>query len=81
VIGRKRNYKNKLDIKISISPHKWRHTCATLSLQNGAYVEEVQKMLGNKDLATTNRYMHVRNEAVKEMVNTSSPVKKMLIKF
>ncbi|MBN2605315.1 MAG: tyrosine-type recombinase/integrase [Bacilli bacterium] len=69
--------KEHLDIKLSISPHKWRHTCATYSLSNGANVEEVKKMLGHKHLETTNKYVHVRNEIVIEMVNQASPVKKM----
>lgn len=38
-------------------------------------------MLGHKHLETPNKYVHVRNEVVKEMVNTASPIKKMKIKF
>lgn len=67
--------KKELDIKISISSHKWRHSCATYSLANGGFVEEVQKMLGHRNFKITNKYVHVKNELVKDMVDRSSPVK------
>ena len=73
--------KKALNIDISISSHKWRHTCATYTLENGGYVEEVQKLLGHKNLKTTNQYVHVRNEIVKDMVKRASPDKKMINKF
>jgi site-specific recombinase XerD len=73
--------KKELNIDISISSHKWRHTCATYSLEYGGYVEEVQKLLGHKNLSTTNQYVHVRDQIVKDMVKRASPVKKMINKF
>lgn len=73
--------KKALNINISISAHKWRHSCATYSLANGGYVEEVQKLLGHKSLKTTNKYVHVKNEIVKNMVQRSSPVSKLVNKF
>jgi site-specific recombinase XerD len=73
--------KKDLRINQSISSHKWRHTCATYSLEYGGYVEEVQKLLGHKNLKTTNQYVHVRNKVVKDMVKRASPVNKMINKF
>lgn len=44
------------------SPHKLRHTAATLMLQNGVDVRTLQEVLGHDNLNTTQIYTHVDNE-------------------
>ncbi len=44
------------------SPHKLRHTAATLMLQNGVDVRTLQEVLGHDNLNTTQIYTHVVNE-------------------
>lgn len=46
-------------MKKKVTPHLWRHTCATHLLQNRANVRHVQEMLGHKSLATTERYLRL----------------------
>ncbi|MCD8376702.1 MAG: tyrosine recombinase XerC [Oscillospiraceae bacterium] len=44
-----------------ISPHKLRHTAATLMLQNGVDVRTLQEVLGHDNLNTTQIYTHVES--------------------
>lgn len=48
-----------------VHPHLLRHTNATLALEKGMPLEEVQKMLGHVDINTTLVYAEVANENVK----------------
>lgn len=47
------------------SPHKLRHTAATLMLQNGVDVRTLQDVLGHENLNTTQIYTHVDNEGLR----------------
>lgn len=44
------------------SPHKLRHTAATLMLQNGVDVRTLQEVLGHENLNTTQIYTHVDSD-------------------
>ncbi len=46
-------------IKKKVTPHLWRHTCATHLLRNNANLRHVQELLGHKSLATTERYLRL----------------------
>ena len=52
-------YAQAAGVKKKVTPHLWRHTCATHLLKNNANLRHVQEMLGHKSLATTERYLRV----------------------
>lgn len=55
--------------------HLFRHTMATLMLENGADVRFVQAMLGHADLKTTQIYTHVAIRALKEVHTATHPAR------
>ena len=49
-------------LKKKLGIHCLRHSFATLLLESGVEITVVQKLLGHASLATTARYLHVRQE-------------------
>ncbi len=45
-----RRYSRKAKIKKNITPHTFRHTCATLMLRNKANIRHIQELLGHSSL-------------------------------
>lgn len=59
----------------ALSPHKLRHTAATLLLQNGVDIRVLQDMLGHAQLGTTQIYTHVDAVDLK-IASEASPIGK-----
>ena len=55
--------------------HIFRHTMATLMLENGADIRFVQAMLGHENLSTTEIYTHLSVEKLKEVHAATHPAK------
>lgn len=49
----------------SVFPHLFRHSMATLTLQNGASIITIQKLLGHSKVTTTEKYAQANMENVK----------------
>ena len=60
-------------LKHKISPHTLRHTFATLMLNEGMDIREVQELLGHARLGTTSIYTHVSNEELRRVFLQSHP--------
>ncbi len=57
-----------------VTPHTMRHAFATHLLAGGADLRAIQIMLGHTDVATTEIYTHVLDEALTELVMTHHPL-------
>ena len=70
-----KKYGQKAHIKKHITPHKLRHTFATLALESGVSPITISELLGHSSLNTTMKYTHVTNrlseEAIKKIVNST----------
>lgn len=59
--------KNKLNITVPISPHRWRHTFATNFLKKSRDIEVLRLILGHRNLSTTHKYLHLDKEYLYEI--------------
>jgi integrase/recombinase XerD len=55
--------------------HLFRHTMATVMLENGADIRFIQQMLGHAELSTTQIYTHVSIKKLKEIHSVTHPAR------
>jgi integrase/recombinase XerD len=68
-----RNYLTKSNIGKTGGCHLFRHTVATLMLENGADVRVIQEMLGHAKLTTTELYTRVSINLLKQVYSATHP--------
>ena len=71
-----KKYAKKAKIKKNISPHTFRHTCATAMLKNRANIRAVQELLGHESLESTQIYTRVTIGDLKEVHSRCHPREK-----
>jgi site-specific recombinase XerD len=59
-------YRQRAGITRRLSPHMLRHSFATYVLQNGADIRVVQELLGHQSLATTQIYLDMTTQHIRE---------------
>lgn len=69
------NIKSKL-YKKKLSPHKLRHTIATLLYRNGVDLLSLQKLLGHSSVSTTQVYTHIDSKILENIVE-NNPLNKI----
>jgi integrase/recombinase XerD len=70
-----RDHVNAADLGKTGSCHLFRHTMATLMLENGADIRYIQAMLGHAELSTTQIYTQVSIRKLKEIHSATHPGK------
>ena len=69
-------YADSAGIRKNVTPHVFRHTCATHMLADGADVVHIQRLLGHVLLCTTQIYTRVAGREVKQTHNRTHPREK-----
>jgi site-specific recombinase XerD len=60
--------------RIRVSPHKLRHTCATLMHESDVDIREIQGVLGHSNISSTAIYTHTSSKRLKAAVSTLDEV-------
>ena len=71
-----RKYAKKVGIEQTITPHSFRHACATHFLKAGADIRYVQELLGHSDLSSTQIYTKIDISFLKQAHSQYHPREK-----
>jgi len=74
-----KNHIKQSKINKHITPHTFRHTFATLLLEESVDLKYIQTLLGHSSITTTQIYTHVNTEKQKEILLTKHPRRKIRV--
>lgn len=66
-------------IKKNITPHAFRHTFATLLLEEGVDIKYIQEFLGHSSISTTQIYLHISERKARNILSNKHPRKKLFL--
>jgi len=65
----------KSSMNLKMTPHTFRHSFATMMLNEGCDLKSVQELLGHVSLSTTSIYTHISNEELRRVYLKTNPRK------
>jgi len=68
-----KGYAKDAEITADITPHTLRHSFATHLIQNGADLKSVQEMLGHADISSTQMYLRLNMNKIRDVYAKSHP--------
>lgn len=68
-----KKYTTLAGIKKNITPHMFRHTFATMLLEEDVDIRYIQNILGHSSITTTQIYTHVNNTKQREILTLKNP--------
>lgn len=74
-----KKYTDMAGISLHITPHMFRHSFATLLLEEDVDIRYIQKLLGHSSITTTQIYTHVTSKKQRDILVTKHPRNKMNI--
>ena len=72
-------YVAKAGVLMHITPHMFRHSFATLLLEEDVDIRYIQQLLGHSSIVTTQIYTHVTSNKQKYILNTKHPRNRIII--
>ena len=72
-----RNLEKQTNSDIHITPHMFRHSVATMLLEEDVDIRYIQKILGHSSITTTQIYTHVTSSKQREIIRTKHPRNKI----
>ena len=67
------NLRQELNLDMHITPHMFRHSFATLLLEENVDLRYIQSLLGHRSITTTQIYTHVSQRKQREILATKHP--------
>ena len=72
-----RKLEKQINSDIHITPHMFRHSVATMLLEEDVDIRYIQKILGHSSITTTQIYTHVTSSKQREIMRTKHPRNKI----
>lgn len=70
-------YSKEAGITKNVTPHVFRHSFATLLMEQGVNLRYIQEYLGHESILTTQRYLHINSRKAQEILTANHPRRKI----